>query len=177
MADQVRREVRRKTEDQGTRDRRADVLRQIPRQRIRARHVQEDECEQHHIVRGDEGERPKQRRRDDAGTEHVRLADHVDAEGVEQIVGAEVGEGRGIERRPHPPQIPEEGVVVARRSRDGVARMRGQRPRPGDGQYGEECQRCERPCVPHAVTPCFRRAPAPGAAPCGSDESCRSGRC
>jgi hypothetical protein len=43
----------------------------------------------------------------------------------------------------HPPEVPDEAVVIAGIARERVAEMDGKRPRPGNRQYGEQQNRRE----------------------------------
>ena len=141
VSEQMRRQIRRQAEDHAAEDGAAAVPRDIPHQGVGGGHVREDVRQQQQVLRGHDRGALQQRRRDDRRQRRVRMIGDGRAEGVEQIVRIKVGEARRREHVTHPPQIPDEAVVVAGAARHGIAQVNRQRPRPGDRQRGEQRQR------------------------------------
>ena len=141
MAEQVDGDIGRQSEHHGREHRRARMPRDRPRERVRAGQVQEDVREQQQILGADDREALQQRRGDERGQRRMRMVRDRRAERIEEIRRVEVGKPGCREDVPHPPQVPDEAVVVAGVAREGVADMEGQRPRPRHRESSEEQKR------------------------------------
>ena len=147
MPEQVHRHVRRQSEDHGGENRRAPAHAVVrgredrPRQRVHRGHVREQERQQQQVVGGDDRERLQERCRDERRQRAVWVVRDRRSERVEKMAGVKIRQSRSGQHVAHPPEVPEEAVVVARVARHRIAEVQDQRPRPGHREQREQRQR------------------------------------
>ena len=148
MPEQMREHERRAAEHHGGEHACASVVRDVHRECVRRRGVEKDRDQQVHVLCLDDREPGQDRRADRALECRVRVIDEVHAERREEK--RRVEEARATcNHVPHPPQVPQEAVVVARQPRDVRGQVTRERPRPDDREPGHQDERSQ--MVAHAA--------------------------
>ena len=119
------------------------MTRDVPRERVHRREIADHVGDQQKVLRGDDRRPPEERRRHQSGQRRVRMVGDRRAERMEEISAVEVGESRRGDDAAHPPQVPQEAVVVARIAGHRIVEVTRQRPGPRDRQRAEQRQRSE----------------------------------
>ena len=133
MPEQLRRDVRRSSEGDARQQSQPSIADDVERERVRARRIQKHRYDDVDILRLDNRQPAERRCGDIALKRRMRMVDEIDAERAEEIPRLEEIELGRTQRLAHPPEIPEEAVIVARKARNVIAEMPGKRPRPDDG--------------------------------------------